>query len=120
MGGFNGLSGCGYDAVAFLPTSFSASLLSRISAHGWSGLEIAYPDDDSAHTHQVSALVGTAHVAGWSLHMNKTAFGNGASRVSGFGTLTEFVEPIRNVALGDVGSVITLGHGSNSWNDGGL
>src|SRR5882672_1219186 len=65
------------------------------------GLEIAHPDYDPAHTHEISTLVGTAHVASWSLHMNEAAFGNGARDIGRFGTLAEPIQPVRSVFLRD-------------------
>jgi hypothetical protein len=93
---------------SFFPASFQRS---GISDQRWRGLEIAYPNDDPAYAHKKSALMSATHLAGSSLHMDETAFGNGASDIGRFGTLAEFVEPIRNFILGDVGYVITLGHG---------
>src|ERR1700704_2888102 len=77
------------------------------------GLEIAHPDYDPAHTHEISTLVGTAHVAGWSLHMNEAAFGNGARDIGRFRTLAEPIQPVRSVFLRDIGSVITVRHGAS-------
>src|SRR5579859_6254119 len=97
------------------PLLFSCVLpRSGISGKRRSRLEIADPDNDSAHTHEVSALVSTAHVAGWPLNMNEAAFGNGACDIGRFGSLAEFVEPIRNVVLGDIGRIVTVRHGATS------
>jgi hypothetical protein len=99
-------------AVAFLALLFISASLQRsgISDQRWCRLEIADPNNDPAYAHKKSALVSTAHLAGRSLHVDKTAFGNGASDIGRFGTLAEFVKPIRDVILGDEGYVITLGH----------
>jgi hypothetical protein len=98
--------------VAFLALLFISASLQRsgISDQRWRGLEIADPDNNAAHAHKKSTLVSTAHLAGRSLHMDETAFGDGASDIGRFGTLAEFVKPIRDVILGDEGYVITLGH----------
>jgi len=64
---------------------------SRIGNHNRRGLEIADPNDDPAHAHEKSALVSAAHLAGRSLHVDETAFGNGASDIGRFGTLAKFV-----------------------------
>jgi hypothetical protein len=84
---------------------------SRIGSYHRSGLEIAHPDNNSAHAHEISALVGTTPSTGRPLHMDETALGNGSGDIGRFGTLAKFVEPVRNVVLGNVGNVITLGHG---------
>src|SRR5579859_2021828 len=97
------------------PLLFSCVLpRSGISGKRRSRLEIADPDNDSAHTHEVSALVSTAHVAGRSLHMDEAAFGNGAGDIVRLWTLAEFVEPIRSVVLGDIGRIVTVRHGATS------
>jgi hypothetical protein len=78
--------------VAFLAPLFSASLQrSGISDNRWRGLEIAYPNDDPAYAHKKSTLVSAAHLAGRSLHVDETAFGNGSSDIGRFGTLAKFV-----------------------------
>jgi hypothetical protein len=75
-------------------------------------VEIADPDNDSADTHEVSALVGP-EIAGWALHMNQTAFGNDSGGIAGFGSMAESVEPVRNVFLRDIGCIVSVRHERN-------
>jgi hypothetical protein len=73
-------------------------------------LEITQPHDDSTNTHQVGALVGSAEVAGWSLHMDEATLGNGSRRIVRFGSLAKFVMPVRGIGYGGIRHVVAFRH----------